>query len=312
MDVLQGLGPSTFPPNNPHPDSNRKIDSQRLGPDPNNSSKNFESIDARNGINHLGSNSSWHDKNDKDKYKSLPGPNCLCDIPSAARTVRKEGSNFGKEFYACSKPQGSASRCDFFSWASEHETLRANFKEYQEASSAISETNDAKCKCDLFAVKKASKDDREYFSCPKSAGKCSYFSWIGEDSCGGLSRDFKPSTTRANQAYSGSDSSRTCFKCNQAGHYASECKQKTRSNSSLVCFNCNQAGHFASECPQTKNERSQSLIHENKNFQCFKCGDPGHLAPKCPYGNGNSTSKKRTYNKQSKSGKKKGNFDMPR
>jgi DNA topoisomerase-3 len=40
-------------------------------------------------------------------------------MPASQRTVKKEGFNSGRSFYACSKAQSDASRCDFFQWADE-------------------------------------------------------------------------------------------------------------------------------------------------------------------------------------------------
>src|SRR3990167_7936444 len=46
--------------------------------------------------------------------------NCNCGEAKLV-TVKKEGPNTGRQFYACAKPQGS--QCDFFCW--EGETPRA-------------------------------------------------------------------------------------------------------------------------------------------------------------------------------------------
>ncbi|KAM9341904.1 DNA-(apurinic or apyrimidinic site) endonuclease 2 [Pholidichthys leucotaenia] len=51
-----------------------------------------------------------------------PAPPC-CKVhgePCVLRTVKKEGPNFGKQFFVCARPQGHASnpeaRCNYFSW----------------------------------------------------------------------------------------------------------------------------------------------------------------------------------------------------
>jgi hypothetical protein len=61
---------------------------------------------------------------------------------------------------------------------------------------------------------------------------------------------------------------RGCFKCDQEGHFFSECP-----NHSLVvafrtkCLNCGRKGHFSHDC---------------LNPICFKCGEEGLFAYKCP------------------------------
>ena len=42
--------------------------------------------------------------------------NCNCGEAKLV-TVKKEGPNTGRKFYACAKPQGS--QCDFFCWEGE-------------------------------------------------------------------------------------------------------------------------------------------------------------------------------------------------
>jgi hypothetical protein len=39
---------------------------------------------------------------------------CNCGIDAVEKTVRKEGSNCGKQFLACSKAQDDSTRCNFF------------------------------------------------------------------------------------------------------------------------------------------------------------------------------------------------------
>ncbi|KAK5864072.1 hypothetical protein PBY51_001046 [Eleginops maclovinus] len=50
-----------------------------------------------------------------------PPPSCkVHGEPCVLRTVKKEGPNFGKQFFVCARPQGHASnpdaRCNFFAW----------------------------------------------------------------------------------------------------------------------------------------------------------------------------------------------------
>lgn len=39
---------------------------------------------------------------------------CNCGIEAVEKTVRKEGNNCGKQFFACSKAQDDSTRCNFF------------------------------------------------------------------------------------------------------------------------------------------------------------------------------------------------------
>lgn len=41
---------------------------------------------------------------------------CLCNKPSIILTVKKEGANKGRLFYACSMPMSDSRRCTFFQW----------------------------------------------------------------------------------------------------------------------------------------------------------------------------------------------------
>ena len=50
----------------------------------------------------------------------IPFPNCNCPggILTVFRTVRKEGPNIGRTFFACEKPQDGGS-CGYFQWTDE-------------------------------------------------------------------------------------------------------------------------------------------------------------------------------------------------
>ncbi|KAL8133515.1 hypothetical protein AgCh_008831 [Apium graveolens] len=44
-----------------------------------------------------------------------------------------------------------------------------------------------------------------------------------------------------------------CYKCNQKGHYANECRsQTTAQKSGTVCFKCGKMGHIARDCQKTE------------------------------------------------------------
>ena len=39
---------------------------------------------------------------------------CNCGLDTLEKTVRKEGDNFGKQFFVCNKSKDDATRCNFF------------------------------------------------------------------------------------------------------------------------------------------------------------------------------------------------------
>ena len=49
----------------------------------------------------------------------IPGPPCTCGQSSVQLTVRKEGPNTGRLFYACARPQADPARCNYFQGADE-------------------------------------------------------------------------------------------------------------------------------------------------------------------------------------------------
>jgi hypothetical protein len=48
-----------------------------------------------------------------------PSRQCKCKDSAVQRTVVKEGSNKGRVFWVCPKPQDTDTRCDFFEWDNE-------------------------------------------------------------------------------------------------------------------------------------------------------------------------------------------------
>jgi hypothetical protein len=60
-------------------------------------------------------------------------------------------------------------------------------------------------------------------------------------------------------------SERKCFKCNEGGHFARECKAKWK------CYKCNEEGHIAKNCGSKK-----------KDFKCFICNSKEHGVSECP------------------------------
>lgn len=78
---------------------------------------------------------------------------------------------------------------------------------------------------------------------------------------------------------------RRCFKCNEPGHIAAQCRTRIQNKSSnLVCFQCNQPGHFKRNCPQvvgSKFTQRQTSSKEVSGVTCFHCNNAGHRAADC-------------------------------
>lgn len=55
---------------------------------------------------------------------------CKCNISAVLRSVKKDGSNFGKQFFVCAKSQSDASKCNFFQWNDCNPSIRTNCKRY--------------------------------------------------------------------------------------------------------------------------------------------------------------------------------------
>ena len=61
-----------------------------------------------------------------------------------------------------------------------------------------------------------------------------------------------------------------CFKCNEVGHTARECKAKNL----IHCAKCNGVGHKESRCLKVWEPPSDGLL---RLMKCIECGRHGHL-----------------------------------
>ena len=99
---------------------------------------------------------------------------CTCNLLAVLKTVRKEGANFGREFYACSKPQDQS--CGFFQWSDE-----------QKIDFIPDVKTGPNCSCQLATVckivrKEGPNQGREFYACSNQdvSLKCNYFQWVDE------------------------------------------------------------------------------------------------------------------------------------
>ncbi|KAK9765124.1 DNA topoisomerase, variant 3 [Basidiobolus ranarum] len=153
-------------------------------------------------------------------YSPLPDgvavPSCHCGLPSAHRTVRKEGANQGKQFFCCSKPQDD-NRCDFFQWVENSSSMTSgssrstsitlnesqnswnptqfpnNQGSNRDMGSSTSlhntfggDSSTPKCSCgDHSALRTVRKEGpntgRQFYGCSKPQGQgCDFFQWSDE------------------------------------------------------------------------------------------------------------------------------------
>lgn len=168
---------------------------------------------------------------------------CICGISAALRNVKKEGSNFGKQFFACSKPQSDPTKCDFFQW-NDSSTDSAYISRFEQ-NAQISATSKTKCHCNLIALTKTcskagQNQGRQFYTCTKSSARCNFFQWIDEEGSGSFQRaegfTFQGRGSSSNST-GGISGGITCFKCGQEGHFATNCnsrndKRRSSGNSS--------------------------------------------------------------------------------
>ncbi|WVO16515.1 hypothetical protein L204_104193 [Cryptococcus depauperatus] len=173
-------------------------------------------------------------------FDELAGKQCKCLLPAISRVVNKADSiHKGKKFWTCSKPQGE--QCGFFEW--ENDDVGSNRSTNDFLSSKRQrlmcrndkdDSEHVECKCGLEAViatvsKDGTNKGRKFWACPNNPkARCGFFQWqddpnanfsnFGSKVCGGERREGGPMGE--------------CYKCHQAGHWASNCPKDSNGEGS--------------------------------------------------------------------------------
>jgi hypothetical protein len=207
-------------------------------------------------------------------------PNCNCRVPSKLVKTKKQGANFGRFFYTCSK--GRDGGCDYFQWqdeAAEADTAsgmrRTGSMNDQSRSGSFGESSisssDITCICGqpsvVKVVQKSSENQgRQFLCCAKARNGCSFFQWLDEaqrkNSENQENRSLKCDcgfTAKSGTCRKAPNEGRNFFSCPQSSY--GKCKffqwadeedynqdrsdgyaSKTGNNfkSNSSCFNCNQ------------------------------------------------------------------------
>ena len=132
---------------------------------------------------------------------------CNCNQNAMLLTVRKEGPNTGRQFYKCSKPQGSG--CDFFLWADTTATSSSgpststarnggggggSEMSYRQPNGQQNHSNnDSETCCDcgdparlLTVQKEGPNQGRQFHACAKPRdSQCRFFQWTDEAGASG-------------------------------------------------------------------------------------------------------------------------------
>lgn len=148
----------------------------------------------------------------RNNFNPAPSPSssstvlCGCGQAAVTRKVAKAGPNIGREFYSCSKGNGG---CGFFLW---------NESGDQNHHLSNMTTSEIRCQCGLIAVKDSIKSGsnagKTYLRCSKQVKRCVFFQYTDDAMV---------------QAPSSGTTSFSCFKCGQAGHFATHCPSSTNS-----------------------------------------------------------------------------------
>jgi len=151
---------------------------------------------------------------------------CNCGVTAIELTVRKEGNNQGRKFFACSNNKA----CNFFLWSDDLQGSNNNRSSYNSAppynnvqhSSDDNQEVTTKCRCNEPCVqrkvtKQGANTGRMFNTCAKPRDQqCGFFEWVDD---GGV-----PNETINNHPQQRKRKAPTCTKCGQSGHTRRSCR----------------------------------------------------------------------------------------
>ncbi|KAJ1973331.1 DNA topoisomerase 3-alpha, partial [Dimargaris verticillata] len=188
---------------------------------------------------------------------------CNCQMAAISRVTKKEGPNKDRAFYACSKPMET--RCDFFQWANEpsrsndHVPLSgAALDSFQDhIHKANQATNRVQCNCGLLATaavtqKEGPNQGRTYYKCCKTYQKCNFFQWADEAPSGS---NTVPPTSGIASYGNGSGSSASSSAALRNNGSSGGANSDWTANA--TCYICQQMGHIATQCPNKSEQSSK-------------------------------------------------------
>ena len=214
------------------------------------------------------------------------------DCPNSCGLLNKRMSNTSKNpnrrFYSCNS-------CKFFEWHDDQPTggqpappAAAAPKAQGSTDPAYDDVPEKQCPCGggpcVVKTSNTPKNpNRRFYKCP---AQCSFFEWYDQQSTTAAAPSAAgPSSSAAPAAGGAGD---VCYKCNQTGHWASQCPQKPSYSAApaagaagTTCYKCNQTGHWASQCPQNSKAGGGGGKGGGGGGACHKCGGTGHWARDC-------------------------------
>lgn len=171
---------------------------------------------------------------------------CKCSADAVLRTVKKEGPNLGRKFWACNQPQ----QCSFFEFEVSGSAAADRLNDGAAVAGApaaaagppavvdsstlgsvITSVATVNCNCKVpakgpFTCKKEGQNfGRRFWKCGAN-DHCRFFSW------GSVAESLEPPGIAGGAvggavgggAGGGAGSKMTCFKCGEVGHYARACQ----------------------------------------------------------------------------------------